>query len=218
MPTSARWGALHHLRTSTYLDPIERLFIADQYAVTDQQASQGRLGRACVLTHTISACFPNTLASRSNVQAPAQCLTPQMSIVDRRIGRRDFLAALGLSTGGVALLASPTLAVASVKPGNKSDHPLYRRGLFRRGSTWTTPEGSLVVTRKRAIRSHDGTSRFDRNSFEVVFAKESGKHPGHGTTTLTNSEGTQVPLHLTQIRPNRYSAVIHRQPIPGGSS
>ncbi len=218
MLTSARWGAVHLLRTSTYLDPIGRLIVGDQHAVTEHQASQIRLSRVCVLTHTISACFPNTLARRSNVQAPGQCLTPQVSIVHRRIDRRGFLAVLGLSTGAVTLLASPTLAVASVKRGKTSDHPLYRRGLFRRGSTWSTPEGSLVVKRKRAIRSHDGTSRFDRNSFQVVFAKVSGKHPGHGATTLTNSEGTQIPLHLTQIRPNRYSAVVHRQPIPGGNS
>lgn len=141
-----------------------------------------------------------------------------MTITDGRMGRRSFLAVLGLSTGAVTFSASPTLTLASGDSSIKPDHPLYRRGLFRRGSTWTTSDGSLVVTRKRAIRSHDGQSRFDRNSFEVIFAKESGKHPGHGTTTLTNSNGTQIPLHLTQIRPNRYSAVIHRQPIPGEKS
>lgn len=141
-----------------------------------------------------------------------------MSNIDGRMGRRSFLAVLGLSTGAVTLIASPALTLAAVDSSSKTDHRLYRRGLFRRGSTWTTPDGSLMVKRKRAIRSHDGEARFDRNSFEVVFAKKSGKHPGHGTTTLTNSDGTQVPLHLTQIRPNRYSAVIHRQPIPGGNS
>ncbi len=134
------------------------------------------------------------------------------------MGRRGFLAAIGLAGGTAVALASPSLAVASAKPSNRINDPIYRRGFFPRGSVWAIPNGSLVVKGKRAIRSHSGDNRFDRNSFEVIFAKEAGKHPGHGTTTLTNSDGREVPLHLVQIRPNRYSAVIHRQPVPGGIS
>lgn len=137
-----------------------------------------------------------------------------------RINRRGFLAAMGLTVGGALALRSAPSAGASVfetKARGVND-PRFRRGKFRRGQVWNFPGGTLKVQGRRGIRSLDGGTRFDRNSFEVLFTKVSGKHPGHGTVTITGPDGTSMPMHLVQIGPNRYSAVINREQITEGKS
>lgn len=137
-----------------------------------------------------------------------------------RINRRGFLAAMGLTVGGALALRSAPSAGARVfeTKARTVNDPRFRRGKFRRGQVWTIPGGTLKVQSRRGIRSLDGGTRFDRNSFEVLFTKVSGKHPGHGTVTITGPDGTSMPMHLTQIGPNRYSAIINREQITEGVS
>lgn len=56
--------------------------------------------------------------------------------------------------------------------------------------------------------------RFDRNGFEVLFRQTKGSPLGHGTVTITNEDGTSMPLHLAQTGPRTYSAVINRTEVP----
>lgn len=137
-----------------------------------------------------------------------------------RINRRSFLAAMGLTVGGALALRSAPSAGASVfgAKARAVNDSLFRRGKFRRGQVWNFPGGTLKVRGRRGIRSLEGGTRFDRNSFEVLFTKVSGKHPGHGTVTITRPDGTRMPVHLVQIGPNRYSAVINREQITGAKS
>ncbi len=135
------------------------------------------------------------------------------------VGRRGFLAGVGATVAGITAIAlSGASASASetmsrntrARARLKGDHPLYRRGIFRRGRTWTTPDARLLVTGRRPIRSTTGDMRFDRNSFEVVFRQTQGSPLGHGNVTITNENGTSMPLLLAQIGPRTYSAIINR--------
>lgn len=135
--------------------------------------------------------------------------------MSKNLDRRGFLAVIGVSAGAAVTVASASGAIAATtRPAVTRSRTvnLFRKGVFPRGSQWSIPGGELVVTRKRGIRSTDGQLRLNRDSFEVIFKLTSGKHPGHGTTTLTNSQGQDISMHLVQIRPNRYSAIINSQP------
>gem|GEM_PF-533790 len=137
--------------------------------------------------------------------------------MSKSLDRRGFLAVIGVSAGAAVTVISASGAIAATtRPSvtKSRTENLFRKGVFPRGSQWSIPGGELVVTRKRAIRSTDGQLRLNRDSFEVIFKLTSGKHPGHGTTTLTNSQGQDISMHLVQIRPNRYSAIINSQPAP----
>jgi len=116
----------------------------------------------------------------------------------------------------MAVAAAPAARAKSTS--RLKDSALYRSGLFRRRTVWTAKGASLVVLRRRAIRAHDGTMTFDRNAFEVIFAQGVGDEIRSGTTALTNQAGTEVELFLVQSGPKRYSAIINRQPIPGGAA
>ena len=133
--------------------------------------------------------------------------------MSKHLDRRGFLAVIGVSAGAAVTVASASGAIAATTRSSvtRNRSNLFRKGAFPRGSQWSIPGGELVVTRKRAIRSTDGQLRLNRDSFEAIFKLTSGKHPGHGTTTLTNSQGQEVSMHLVQIRPNRYSAIINSQ-------
>ncbi len=140
-----------------------------------------------------------------------------MTSFDARLDRRRFLAAIGITAGtALAVAAAPTAKAGTISRLRNSS--LYRSGLFRRRAVWTTKDATLVVLRRKAIRSNDGTMLFDRNAFEVIFAQGRGDEIGSGTTTLTNQAGTQVPLFLVQTGPKRYSAIINRQSTPGSTS
>lgn len=132
------------------------------------------------------------------------------------VHRRGFIAALGIAAGGALVLRSAVGVRASqiYAPVRGANDSRFRRGRFRRGQVWTIPGGSLVVQRRRAIRSLDGGTRSDRNSFDVLFTKKSGRHPGHGTVTMTGPDGTSIPIHLVRLGPNLYSATINRETIP----
>ncbi|MGB4325614.1 MAG: hypothetical protein WBJ33_10180 [Candidatus Nanopelagicales bacterium] len=134
-----------------------------------------------------------------------------------RVHRRGFLAAMGLTAGAALVLRSAVSAQASTvkAPVRGKNDSRFRRGRFRRGQVWTIPGGSLLVKRRRAIRSVDGGTRFDRNSFDVLFTKRSGRHPGHGTVTMTGPDGISMPMHLVQLGPNLYSATVNREQISG---
>ncbi len=135
------------------------------------------------------------------------------------VGRRRFLAGVGATVAGITAIALTGASASAAEtmsrsPGArarlKSDHPLYRRGIFRRGRTWTTPDARLLVTARRPIRSTTGGMRFDRNGFEVVFRQTKGSPLGRGAVTITNEDGTSMPLYLAQTGPRTYSAIINR--------
>lgn len=141
-----------------------------------------------------------------------------MPLMSAHLDRRRFLAAIGITAGGaVALAAAPAVQARGVSATTRN-HPLYRSGAFRRRMVWTTPDATLVVLRRKAIRAHEGGMTFDRNAFEVVFGQARGKELGSGNVTMTNKAGDEVELFLSQIAPRRYSAIINRQPIPGGAA
>jgi hypothetical protein len=153
-------------------------------------------------------------------------LTRAMSPVPSKrplaVGRRGFLAGVGAAVAGITAIAlTETSAWASEPiPGSRGGrakltggHPLYRRGIFRRGRTWTTPTARLLVTGRRPIRSTTGGMRFDRNGFEVVFRQTKGRPLGHGTVTITNEDDTSMPLYLAQVGPQTYSAIINRTEV-----
>jgi hypothetical protein len=141
-----------------------------------------------------------------------------MSALGAHLDRRGFLATIGMTTvGAIAVISSPG-AQALVGSTASRNHPLYRVGMFRRRTTWTTSGAMLEVLRRKAIRAHDGGMIFDRNAFEVVFRQARGKEIGSGTVTMTNKAGTEIELFLSQIAPRRYSAIINRQAIPRSTS
>lgn len=141
-----------------------------------------------------------------------------MPLTSARVDRRGFLARIGFTAVGViAVIASPG-AQALVGSAVIRNHPLYRVGTFRRRTMWMTSGVALVVLRRKAIRSNSGRTIFDRNAFEVIFARARGKELGSGTVTMTNEDGVEVSLFLTQTAPQRYSAIINRQGTPRSNS
>jgi hypothetical protein len=162
--------------------------------------------------------FPEHHKTSPMARTARHCFTPQMSRLGAHLDRRGFLATVGITTvGAIAFISSPG-AQALVESSASRNHPLYRVGMFRRRTIWTTPDATLEVLRRKAIRAHDGGRIFDRNAFEVVLGQTRGQEIGSGTVTMTNKAGTEVELFLSQIAPRRYSAIINRQAIPRSTS
>lgn len=130
-------------------------------------------------------------------------------------------AAFAATVGAVTLRAVPAKA-ASDAPGPTTPatkrrgrlvarrHPVYRRGTFAEGRTFTTGNATLTVVDRRRVVGPDGKRLADPHAFEAVLRQIKGKALGSNTYALTDEKGNTFDLYISSIGRDRFSAVINR--------
>lgn len=130
-------------------------------------------------------------------------------------------AAFAATVGAVTLRAMPAQAASGAPTGTAETtkrrgrfiarrHPLYRRGTFAEGRTFTTGNATLTVVDRRRISGPDGKRLPDPHAFEAVLRQTKGKALGSNTYALTDEKGNTFDLYISSMGRDRFSAVINR--------